>query len=128
MEHLAKITAHDIAQVSLLLTLSRSCIYLYKGRNNNNKFKKNCKLTSYTKIFGQRTFFFIVKLVFREKCEFYLFCDNTILKDCVLFKQTQLSIEIDIIVVKKHIFLNFVEKYVRSKRKKESLSYYNYHY
>ena len=30
------------------------------------------------------------------------------------------SIEIDVIVAKKHVFLNFVEKYVRLKLKKES--------
>ena len=71
-------------------------------------------------IFSQRTFFSIIKLVFRGKCKFYLFYYSIIFKDRVLFKQSQLSIEIDVIVVKKHVFLNFVEKYVRLKQKKES--------
>ena len=43
-----------------------------------------------------------------------------------------MSIEIDVVVVKKHVFLNFVEflkKYVRLKVKtKDSLCYYSYHY
>ena len=34
----------------------------------------------------------------------------------------------EVIVVKKHDFLNFVEKYVTLKWKKESLCYYNYRY
>ena len=42
------------------------------------------------------------------------------MKDCVFFKWTRLSIEIDVIAVKKnHVFLNFVEKYVRLKVKKQ---------
>ena len=71
-------------------------------------------------IFSQRTFFSIVKLVFRGNCKFYLFYYSVIFKDRVLFKQSQLSIETDVIVVKKHVFLNLVEKYVRLKQKKES--------
>ena len=63
-------------------------------------------------IFGQRTFFSIIKLVLRQKYKFYLFYYNVIFKDHILVKQTQPIIEIDIIVVKKHVFLNFVEKYV----------------
>ena len=35
------------------------------------KFLKNCQVTSYAVIFGQRTFFSIIKLVFQEKREFY---------------------------------------------------------
>ena len=42
-------------------------------------------LTSYAIIFGQRTFFSIMKLVFRGKREFYLFC-YSIFKDRVLLK------------------------------------------
>ena len=65
-------------------------------------------------MFGQRTFFSIIKFVFREKDEFYLFYFITIFKDRVLFKETRSSIEIDVIVVKKtYFFLNFVQKYVR---------------
>ena len=52
-----------------------------------------------------------MKLVFQEKSESYLFCYNAILKDRILFKQTYPSIEIDVIVVKKHnVSLNFVCK------------------
>ena len=55
-----------------------------------------------------------MKLVFREKHEFYLFYYDTIFKDHVLFRQTQSRIEIDAIVVK-NMSVNFVEKYVRLK-------------
>ena len=48
------------------------------------KFKKTVNWL--TIIFGQRTFFPIIKLVFREKREFYLFFDDAIFKDRVLFK------------------------------------------
>ena len=44
-----------------------------------------------------------------------VFYYNAILLYGILFKKTQLSIEIDIIVVKKHVFLNFVKTYVRLK-------------
>ena len=65
-------------------------------------------------MFGQRTFFSIIKFVFGEKDEFYIFYFITIFKDRVLFKETRSSIEIDVIVVKKtYFFLNFVQKYVR---------------
>ena len=66
-------------------------------------------------MFGQRTFFSVNKLVFRGKRGFSLLCCSAILKDCVLFKQTQSTIEIDVNVVKKHIPSNFIEKYVRLK-------------
>ena len=42
-------------------------------------------------------------LVFQEKREFHLFYYNAIFKDRMLFKWTQSSIEIDVIVVKKHM-------------------------
>ena len=72
---------------------------------------------------------FYHKACFPEKCEFYWFYCNTNLKDCVLFKWTKSSIEIHVLKVKKkkHVFLNFVEKYARLKGKKSSC-YYNYHY
>ena len=69
-------------------------------------------------------FISIIKLFFRRKLEFYLFCYNAVSKDHVLFKQTQSSIEIGVIVVKKYVFLNFVEEYVRFKVKKIKLMYY----
>ena len=49
-------------------------------------------------MFGQRTFFSITKFVSREKREFYLFSNDVIFKDRLLFKQTKLKIEIDIAV------------------------------
>ena len=65
-------------------------------------------------MFGQRTFFSIIKLVFREKCEFYLFYYKAIFKDRVSFKQTRSSIAIDVVLVKKTFtFLKMVEKYVK---------------
>ena len=45
------------------------------------KFLKNCQLTFYAVIFGHRTSFFIIKLVFREKHEFCLFSNKVIFKD-----------------------------------------------
>ena len=45
----------------------------------------NCQLTSNSIVFGQRTFFSIIKLVFREKHQYYLFYYNLIFKCCVLF-------------------------------------------
>ena len=42
--------------------------------------------TTYAIIFGQRTFFSIIKLVFRGKLESYFFFYNTVFKDHVLFK------------------------------------------
>ena len=56
---------------------------LIKGEHK--KFLKNL-LTSYAIILGQRTFFSIIKLVFRGKREFYLFFYNAIFKDCILTK------------------------------------------
>ena len=53
-------------------------------------------------MFGLKTFFSIIKLVFPEK-QSYLFYYNYVFKDKILFKYTQLNIEVDTIVVKKHI-------------------------
>ena len=47
-------------------------------KDNVRNFKKNCEVTSYAIIFGQRTFFSIIKLVFRGKFGFYLFYHNTL--------------------------------------------------
>ena len=66
-------------------------------------------------ILGQRPFFFIIKFVFREKPEFYLFYYHSILKDRVLFEQTGPSIEIYVNVVKK-TWLYFVQKYLKWKK------------
>ena len=68
------------------------------------KFLKDCHLTSYETKLGQRTFFSVIKLVFWEKHELYLFYCKAIFKDCVLFKWTQPSIETDVIVARKHPF------------------------
>ena len=53
-------------------------------------------------MFGLKTFFSIIKLVFPEK-QSYLFYYNYVFKDKILFIYTQLNIEVDTIVVKKHI-------------------------
>ena len=44
------------------------------------------QLTSYTILFGQKTFFSIIKVVFLGKREFYLFFYNAIFKDRLLIK------------------------------------------
>ena len=67
----------------------------------------------------QRIFFSIIKLAFWEKREFRLFYYKATFKDSVLFELTQSSIEIGLIVVKKHVFLNFNGKYLRLKWKKK---------
>ena len=46
----------------------------------------------------------------------------------IVYYVSRLIFNIDAIVVKKHLFLNFVEKYVKLKRQKESQCHYNYHY
>ena len=61
-------------------------IILRQLKGERNKFLKNCQVTSYTIIFGKRTFFSIIKLAFWEKLEFYLFYCNAIFKDRVLIK------------------------------------------
>ena len=72
----------------------------------NREPKKLKKLTSYVIIFGLKTFFSIIKHVFPEK-QSYLFYYNYVFKDKILFKYTQLNIEVDTIVVKKHISFKF---------------------
>ena len=85
------------------------------------------------KIFGQSyflcdniwsdNFFSIIKLIFQGKREFYFFYYKTIFTYQVLFKQTQLSIKITIIVVKNikktYVFLNCAKKCIRLKLKKK---------
>ena len=63
-------------------------------------------------------FFSIIKLVFRGKHEFYLFYYSAIFKDRV--PRDFVEHWNDVIVVKKHVFLHFIEKYVRLKLRKES--------
>ena len=63
-------------------------------------------------------FFSIIKLVFRGKHEFYLFYYSAIFKDRV--PRDSVEHWNDVIVVKKHVFLHFIEKYVRLKSRKES--------
>ena len=52
-------------------------------KKEGKKFSKN--LSSYEMIFGETTFFSIIKLVFGGKREFYLFYYNAALKYRVLF-------------------------------------------
>ena len=63
-------------------------------------------------------FFSIIKLVFWGKHEFYLFYYSAIFKDSV--PRDFVEHWNDVIVVKKHVFLHFIEKYVRLKLRKES--------
>ena len=55
-------------------------------KGEREKFFKNCQLTSYAIGFGQRTFFSIINLIFREKHEFYIFYNSLIFKFRILFK------------------------------------------
>ena len=71
-------------------------------------------------MFGQRTFFSIIKFVFGEKDEFYIFYYITIFKDRVLFKKTWSSIAIDASVVKKTFLFKFRSEVCKIKSKKES--------
>ena len=41
---------------------------------------------------------------------------NANFKDHVLFEQTSSSIKFDVILVKKHVFLNLIEEYVNEKK------------
>ena len=52
-------------------------------------------------MFGQTTFFSIITLFFREKCEFYLFYYSSLKNDLIAFKRTRSSIDTDVILVKK---------------------------
>ena len=67
----------------------------------HKKFLKNCWLTFYAMIFVQNTSFSIIRFVFREKWELYLFCVNAIFKDHILFQQTQANTEYLLICLNK---------------------------
>ena len=60
------------------MSFKNSKIFIFNGEQEIFKI-----LLTY---FGQRTFFAIIKPVFRGKHELYLFLYNAILKDRVLFK------------------------------------------
>ena len=62
------------------------CAIKFREIRKRKKFLKNCYLTFSAIIIGQRTFFSVIKLVFWEIYEFYLFCCNVIFKDRILFK------------------------------------------
>ena len=117
----------DACDIKSIWNLSYMLIYqVFNLKENVRNFLKNCYLTSYflcDNIWSDNFLFYqkncFLELIFWEKREFYLFYFNSIFKDRVVFKETQSSIAIDVIVVKKHPFLNFVEKYARLKWKKE---------
>ena len=46
---------------------------LFRLKGERKKFKKNYQIISYAIIFGQRTSFSVIKLVFSGKPKFYLF-------------------------------------------------------
>ena len=86
-----------------------------------NKFLKTVYLLTYAIIFGQRTFFSIIKFVFREKRDFYLLYYNAIFRDHVLLHYTRSSIEIDVTEVKKHVFSKFCWKVCKINVRKRKL-------
>ena len=69
----------------------------------------------------KKSYFLCNNICFPRKREFHLFYYNAIFKDRVSFKLTQSSIEIDVIVVKKYVFFNFVENYVRLQWRKRKV-------
>ena len=62
----------------------------------------------------------MIRLVFTEKREFYLFYYDLIFKDPVLSNQIQSGIEIDVIVVKNVCLFKFCWKVCKIKVKNES--------
>ena len=100
----------DFARIWLLLIL----------KENVRNFKKLLAYLWWDNILS-KNFVFYRKPVFRGKCQSYVFNYNVILKDRVLFKKSQPSIETDVIVVKKNIrFLKFRWKIYKIKVKKET--------
>ena len=77
---------------------------MFHIKGERKKFLRNYQRTSHAVIFGQRTFFSIIKLAFREKKHepdwVYV---NVNFKDCVLFKKSLSNIEIDFTVIQKHM-------------------------
>ena len=71
----------NFVMVVLLYVLSGVCLL--------KENVKNSWLTPYAIIFGQRTFFSIIELVFWEKHEFYLRHYNVIFKDRVLLSRLE---------------------------------------
>ena len=69
-------------------------------------------LISYAIIFGQRTFFSIIKLVFRGKHEFYLFSYNGISKIAYYLSRLSRALKLASLWAKNIFFLDFVQKYV----------------
>ena len=94
-------------ECTVLFVLMKTVKLLLFFKGERKKLLKNC-------------FFSVIKLVFRGERECYLFCYYVIFRYCVFFRYTQSSIEIEVIVVKKHMFLNFVKNYLRHNEKKET--------
>ena len=76
-------------------------------------------------MFGQRTLFSFIKRLFQQNHELYFMYSITM--QFLMIVETLSSIEIDVIAAKKHVFLNFIEKYLRLKWKK-NVNLLNYHY
>ena len=76
-------------------------MHIYKKyfKGERKKFKKNCQLNSYAIAFGQRLPF-LSKNLFSEKNVSFIYFIITLFIDRILFKNTQSSIKIDVIVVK----------------------------
>ena len=54
----------------LMIDFTYNFILFDMFKDEQNKFLKNCLLTSYAITFDQITFFFIIKFIFRGKREF----------------------------------------------------------
>ena len=54
----------------LMIDFTCNFIFFDMFKDEQNKFLKNCLLTSYAITFDQITFFFIIKFIFRGKREF----------------------------------------------------------
>ena len=85
--------------LKICLEVPQSDSTIFNGLHK--KFLKNCWLTFYAMIFVQNTSFSIIRFVFQEKWELYLFCVNAIFKDHILFQQTQANTEYLLICLNK---------------------------
>ena len=90
----------------------------FKGERKN--FLQNCWTTTHATVFRQRTFFSIIKLVWRETWVLFILL-QCYFERRVLFKKTQSSIEIDVIVDKNICLFKFRWKVCKiTVKKKES--------
>ena len=70
----------------LMIDFTCNFILFDMFKDEQNKFLKNCLLTSYAITFDQITFFLSLNLFSEENVSLNLFCYNSIFKDRVLFQ------------------------------------------